>query len=62
MEIVLGFLFAAFVFWLLARILQKAGFDPLWMLVMVIPVVNVIMVWVFAFADWPNLQKSKREI
>lgn len=62
MEIVLGLLFALFVFWLLGRILQKAGFDPLWMLVMVIPVVNVIMVWIFAFADWPNLQKSKREI
>lgn len=59
MEIVLALLFALFVFWLLGRILLKAGFDPLWMLVMVIPVVNVIMVWIFAFADWPHLKKKE---
>lgn len=61
MEIILGLLFALFVFWLVGRILQKAGFDPWWAFVLLIPVVNVIMVWVFAFADWPNLKRASRD-
>ena len=61
MEMILGVLFAIFVFWLLSKILVKAGFDPLWAFVMLVPVVNVIMVWVFAFADWPNLQKKSSQ-
>lgn len=61
MELILGVLFVIFVFWLLVRILQKAGFNPLWAFVLPIPVVNVIMVWVFAFADWPNLKRADRK-
>ena len=58
MEIVLTLLFAVFVFWLAHKILEKAGINPLWMFVLVIPVVNVIMVWVFALTEWPNLNKK----
>lgn len=61
MEFILTLLFAVFVFWLAYRILNKAGIDPLWMFVLVIPVVNVIMVWVFALAEWPNLKKTNNE-
>lgn len=61
MEIILALLFAAFVFWLAYRILNKAGVEPLWMFALMIPLLNVIMVWVFAFAEWPNLKKTKTE-
>ncbi len=48
-------LFALFCLWLGYRILQKAGFDGRWALVLLIPIVNIVMIWVFAFSRWPNL-------
>lgn len=47
--------FVLFCLWLGYRILQKAGLDPRWALILLVPVVNVIMIWVFAFCAWPNL-------
>ena len=42
-------------------IFSKAGF-PRWLsLLMVVPIVNVIMLYVFAFSDWPSLQKKPDE-
>jgi hypothetical protein len=38
------------------RIVSKAGYSPWWCVVLVIPVANVILYWVFAFAEWPNLK------
>ena len=35
------------------RILNRAGYSRWWLLTMVVPPVNLIMVWVFAFAIWP---------
>lgn len=40
------------------RITQKAGFPGPLSLLLLIPMVNIIMVWVFAFIKWPN-QKSE---
>ena len=54
-------IFAALIilpFWF---IFSKAGF-PRWLsLLMVVPIVNVIMLYVFAFSDWPSLQKKTNE-
>lgn len=47
-----------FSLWLGYRILEKAGFDGRWVLTLLIPIVNVIMIWVFAFSHWPNLQSD----
>ncbi len=50
----------AMIFWLAIflvpawRITQKAGFPGPLALLMLIPLVNIIMVWVFAFIKWPN--------
>jgi len=35
------------------RAVGKAGFSPWWVLLGIVPVVNVIMLWVFAYAKWP---------
>ena len=35
------------------RILNRAGYSRWWLLTLVVPIVNLIMLWVFAFADWP---------
>jgi hypothetical protein len=34
-------------------IAKKAGYSRWWALIMLVPVVNLIMIWVFSFAKWP---------
>lgn len=41
--------------WFTVRIAQKAGYSGWWALVSFVPVLNIVMLWVFAFADWPAL-------
>jgi hypothetical protein len=48
--------FMLFCLWLGYRIVEKAGFDGRWVLVLLLPVVNIIMIWVFAFSHWPALR------
>jgi uncharacterized membrane protein YhaH (DUF805 family) len=38
-----------------ARILSKAGYSGWWCLLGVVPLLNIVMLWVFAFSSWPNL-------
>ena len=38
------------------KITQKAGYSGWWCLIMVVPLVNIVMLWVFAFANWPSLR------
>jgi len=53
--------FGLFCLWLGYRILEKAGFDGRWTLVLLVPVANIIMIWVFAFSKWPNLQAKAEQ-
>jgi|GEM_PF-2129152 len=34
-------------------IIRKAGYSGWWILTMLVPVVNVVMIAVFAFSEWP---------
>jgi membrane protein DedA with SNARE-associated domain len=38
------------------KIAKKAGFHGAWSLLMLLPLVNIVMLWVFAFVRWPNLR------
>lgn len=66
--IVIGALFLL-PLWVFGRISSKAGFSRWWALLMLVPLVNLIMIWVLAFADWPstradyirNAQRDKRQ-
>lgn len=61
MEILFGIIgLAIFVFfvYLYVRILHNAGYSGWWVLLAFVPLVNIIMIWVFAFADWPVLRKK----
>ena len=40
----------------LVRIISKAGYSGFWALIVFVPLVNIIMLWVFAFSRWPSLQ------
>ncbi|MGR8931140.1 MAG: hypothetical protein ACU836_10900 [Gammaproteobacteria bacterium] len=53
---VLLFLFGLFILWLGYKILLKAGLDGWWTFALLVPVVNIIMIWIFAFCHWPNLR------
>jgi uncharacterized membrane protein YhaH (DUF805 family) len=49
--------------WLGALIARKAGFSGWWGVTQVIPIVNLIMIWVFAFVEWgePRPPAGKKE-
>jgi hypothetical protein len=40
------------------RILSRAGYSRWWLVTIFIPVLNLIMLWVFAFADWPRAKQD----
>ena len=37
---------------------RKAGWSSWWFLLWCVPLVNVIFLWIFAFAKWPNEPKK----
>ncbi len=40
-----------------ALIVGKAGYSRAWALLAFIPIVNLIALWLFAFAKWPALRR-----
>jgi hypothetical protein len=38
----------------IARILGRVGLSGWWSILAIIPLVNLIALWVFAFASWPR--------
>lgn len=51
---------AVLVIWVLAwaKVISKAGYSPLWVLVGFVPVLNALMFLVFAFSEWPVLRRG----
>ncbi len=49
---------ASLLVWPFWRICSKAGYPGIMALLVFIPVINLIFLYWFAFADWPNLQKD----
>ncbi|GAA5444689.1 hypothetical protein Misp06_02879 [Microbulbifer sp. NBRC 101763] len=37
---------------------KKAGFSRWWGLLLIVPVVNIVLVWVLAFVKWPVEEAS----
>ena len=54
---------AIWVVFLLAyvKIISKAGYSGWWVLIMFVPIVNIIMLLVFAYKEWP-IQRELREL
>ena len=42
------------------RIFRKAGFSPGLSLLMVVPLVNLVMLYYLAFAEWPSLRQGQK--
>ena len=45
--------------WPAGRICRKAGFSPWLGILAVIPIANVILLWVVALADWPASRSAR---
>jgi hypothetical protein len=41
------------------KIVSKAGYSAWWVLIALVPLVNVIFFLIFAFSDWPVLQRLR---
>lgn len=41
------------------KILNKAGYSGWWVLIGIVPLVNIVMFLVFAFGDWPSLRNQR---
>lgn len=48
--------------WLPVRILRRAGYSGWWVILGIIPLVNVVMIWVFAFSTWPATQRAAYKV
>jgi predicted PurR-regulated permease PerM len=42
----------------IGRILSRVGFSPFWSVLAMIPFINLIALWVLAFADWPGRSRG----
>lgn len=51
-------IYVGFCLWLGYRIITKAGFNGWWTLALLLPVVNIVMIWVFACVPWPVLNED----
>ena len=40
------------------RIASKAGYHGAWSLLLLIPLLNVVLIWVFAFSSWPLQRRA----
>ncbi|MEW6363947.1 MAG: hypothetical protein AB1714_04845 [Acidobacteriota bacterium] len=45
-------------FW---KIFSKAGFPPALSLLMLLPLINILMLFYLGFAEWPRLRQAKKE-
>lgn len=51
--LLLGLALTVLLGWSFVRIVQKAGYSGWWVVVLVVPFLNLVMLVVFAFSDWP---------
>ena len=40
-------------------VLAKAGRSPLWVLFLLVPYVNVVAIWIFAYMRWPFVDRTE---
>ncbi len=55
MELLVILIFVGLPIWAGSRIAKKAGFAPFWAITLIVPLVNFVVIWSFAFVEWPNV-------
>lgn len=41
------------------QIIHKAGYSRAWVLLLLVPLVNLVMLWIFAFSRWPAVAAAQ---
>jgi uncharacterized membrane protein YhaH (DUF805 family) len=55
---ILYLLFIIFFIYCQVRIVQRAGYSGWWVAISIVPIVGIVMMFVFAYSNkWPVLQK-----
>ena len=55
--------FLVAIFWIVAvavpvvKILQRTGLSPWWAILVFIPLLNLLAIWLFAYARWPAVDR-----
>jgi hypothetical protein len=54
--LVLGLYIMALIvtFFALVNVVRRAGYSGWWTLLLFLPIINVLAIWYFGFARWPN--------
>ena len=55
-EIIIMLLFGVIVVWPFWRIFSRAGFSGALALLLLVPLLNLMVIWYLAFAEWPALK------
>lgn len=50
--------FAAVILYPIGRILERIGVSPFWSVIALIPLVNLVGLWVLAFANWSKAKDA----
>jgi hypothetical protein len=45
------------IIWPYGRILSRAGYSPWLCILAIVPVVNIVAMWAFAYAKWPAVER-----
>ncbi len=53
------FLLVLLPLWFFSRAVARAGFSPWWVLLGIVPLLNIVMLWVFAYAKWPKVPEQR---
>ncbi|AOR70668.1 hypothetical protein BBJ41_24380 [Burkholderia stabilis] len=59
-QLLVSLVLVAVVIYPYIRIVRRTGHSGWWILTMFVPVLNFIMLWVFAFARWPTVDDQQR--
>jgi hypothetical protein len=57
-QLIIVLCFIALLLWPYSKIFSKAGFSAWLALLMLVPIVNLIMIYYLAFAEWPALRRQ----
>jgi uncharacterized membrane protein YhaH (DUF805 family) len=53
-QFLIALLYVVAIIYPVSIILRRIGFSPWWSLLAVVPVINLIMLWVLAYVGWPG--------
>lgn len=59
-QLLVSLVLAVIVVYPYVRIVRRTGHSGWWILTMFVPVLNFVMLWVFAFARWPAVDDRQR--